>query len=85
VANSRRWQQYAANSSGLQCSDNEGMDAYPAITQALLLFYRLANYATINLVDDAASSRWCFAERWGNDSWEWKTVIGGETHRKSAN
>jgi hypothetical protein len=31
-----------------------GMDAHPAITQALLLFYRLANYATINLVDDAA-------------------------------
>ena len=31
-----------------------GMDAHPAITQSLPLFYRLADYATINLVDDAA-------------------------------
>jgi hypothetical protein len=54
VANYRRWQKDAANPSGPPCGDNEGMDAHPAITQALLLFYRLANYATINLVDDAA-------------------------------
>jgi hypothetical protein len=30
------------------------MDAHPAISQALLLIHRIANYATINLVDDAA-------------------------------
>jgi hypothetical protein len=30
------------------------MEVHPAIAQVLLLVYRLANYATINLVDDAA-------------------------------
>jgi len=30
------------------------MDSHPLISQALILTYRLASYATINLVDDAA-------------------------------
>jgi hypothetical protein len=34
--------------------DNCTMDDHPVITQAMLLAYRIANYATINLVDDAA-------------------------------
>ena len=30
------------------------MDTHPAIALAMVIAYRLANYATINLVDDAA-------------------------------
>jgi len=30
------------------------MDNHPAIAQALALAYRLATFATINLIDDAA-------------------------------
>lgn len=36
------------------CGDNGRMDNHPAIAQALALAYRLATFATINLIDDAA-------------------------------
>jgi hypothetical protein len=37
-----------------QGGDNSRMDIHPLISQALILAYRFAAYANVNLIDDAA-------------------------------